>query len=117
MNTLHDCHYNSNLLCQIVGFQIEDEEHMLDFDARVLPPPLIKSGYNNRAHVKEGHIYLDGQLYKPIPISTLAITYFGTNFSQYKIDVERFMDKLINVSVYINKKFSKKIIILGYEIL
>ncbi len=118
MSTLHDCHYNSNLLCRIVGFHIEDEESMLDFDARVLPPPIIKSGYNNPAHIKDGHIYLDGQLYKPIPISTLAITYFGKNFKSYKINVERFMDKLIDVSVVIStEQFHKKpyAIVLDYE--
>ncbi len=98
MNTLQDCHYNSNLLCHTVGFHIEDE-HMLNFNARILPPPEIKSGFNNPARVKDGHIYLDGQLYKPIPMSKLAITYFGRNFQQYKIDIERFMDKLIEVSV------------------
>jgi hypothetical protein len=72
---------------------------MLDFDARILPPPEIKSGCNNLARVKDGRIHLEGQLYKPIPISTLAITYFGTNFKQYKTDVERFMDKLIDVNI------------------
>jgi len=72
---------------------------MLDFDARILPPPEIKSGCNNSARIKDGRIHLEGQLYKPIPISTLAITYFGTNFEKYKTNVERFMDKLIDVNI------------------
>jgi hypothetical protein len=120
MDTLHDCDYNSNLLCRIVGFHIgdnvdDDDEHMLDFDARVLPPPEIKSGFNNLASVKDGRIHLEGELYKPIPISTLAITYFGTNFEQYKSDVERFMDKLIEVN-FVKNKFSKRIFFLCFRL-
>jgi len=112
MNTLKDCHYNSNVLCRAVGFYINDE-CMLDFDARILTPPEIKSGCNNLAHVKDGHIYLEGQLYKPIPISKLAITYFGTNFERYKPDVERFIDKFVGVSIFFII-VNEKTFVLGY---
>jgi hypothetical protein len=97
LHTLQDCNYNSRLLCRKIGFKIEDQ-YMFDFNARILTPPEIKSGCNNLARVKDGRIYLEGQLYKPLPISTLAITYFGTDFKQYKSVVEKFMDKLVEVS-------------------
>jgi hypothetical protein len=99
MDTLCSCDYNSNLLCRTVGFHINSIEEMLEFDARILPSPSIKSGSNNQARVDNGRIFLDGHLFKPKPISTLAITYFGSNFDRNKKDMEKFIDKLVDVSI------------------
>jgi hypothetical protein len=99
MDTLSSCDYNSNLLCRTVGFHINSTEEMLEFDARVLPSPSIKSGPTNPARVDNGRIFLDGHLFTPKPISTLAITYFGSNFERNKNDMEKFIDKLVDVSI------------------
>jgi len=100
VNTLYNCDYNTNLLCQAVGFHIDDEE-MLDFNARILVSPIIKTGLKYQAHVDEGQILLGGHICAPKPISTLAVTYFGTNFAQNKTNFNRFTDVLVNVSFFL----------------
>jgi len=99
MDTLSSCDYNSNLLCRTVGFHINSIKEMLQFDARILPSPSIKSVPTNQARVDNGRIFLDGHLFKPKPISTLAITYFGSDFKRNKRDFEKFIDKLVDVSI------------------
>ncbi|CAF4446089.1 unnamed protein product, partial [Adineta steineri] len=93
-NTLRDCDYNSNLLCQVIGFHVDNNE-MLELDARILMSPKIISGLNHPARVDNGRIFLDGQLYVPKLISTLAITYFGTNFDDNKSYFDYFTDTLV----------------------
>ncbi|CAF3582060.1 unnamed protein product [Adineta steineri] len=95
-NTLRDCDYNSNLLCQVIGFHVGNNE-MLELDARILMSPKIISGLNHPARVDNGRIFLDGQLYVPKLISTLAITYFGTNFDDNKSYFDYFTDTLVGV--------------------
>lgn len=98
MNTLQECTYNSNILCQAVQFHIDDRE-MLQLNSRILTQPIIQTDLNHQANVRIGRIPLDGHLFTPQPISHLAITYFGQNFPRNKSVVERFMDDLVNVSL------------------
>lgn len=93
---MQECDYNSNVLCQTIGFEIVDDE-MLQFDARLLHPPSIRSGPDHPARVDKGRILLDEHLFEPKPIEKLAITYFGTDFDKYKIGFNRFADVLKEV--------------------
>jgi hypothetical protein len=117
MDTLRKCDYNStsNLLCRVVGFNVSNTE-MLELDARILTQPEIISAPNYPARINNGRILLDGQLYRPIPISSLAITYFGPNFAQYKPAVDQFTDKLIEVSS-LSITSVIQFFVLGYAIL
>ncbi|CAF1151082.1 unnamed protein product [Adineta steineri] len=96
-NTIKSCNYNSSLLCQALGFYITNIDEMLEFDARILTPPRIKSGLHYPAHVDNGVIFLGGHIFTPKPISNLAITYFGRNFKGNESVVDVFVHTLIDV--------------------
>lgn len=103
MNILRECNYNSTSLCRAVNFHIDDSE-MLQLNSRILTQPQIQTGPNHQAKIRIGRIPLDGHLFTPQPISHLAITYFGTYFQRNKTYVERFIDTLVAVSLFVNEK-------------
>ncbi|CAF1244396.1 unnamed protein product [Rotaria sordida] len=105
MSTLYDCDYNTNPLCQAVGFHVDNEE-MLDFDARILVLPTIKTGVAYWAELVEGEIHLGGRVHTHKLISNLAITYFGTNYNQNKDNIQRFTDILVEVMESYNLYYS-----------
>ncbi|CAF1492555.1 unnamed protein product [Rotaria sp. Silwood1] len=96
MNMLRKCDYNSrsNRLCREVGFKIDDNQ-MLSLSARVLTQPQIETGPNSRANVRIGRIPLDGHLFTPKPLLTLAITYFGNDIEREKDLMRAFTDTLL----------------------
>jgi hypothetical protein len=77
---------------------------MLEFDARILTPPIIRSGLHYQANVDNGTIFLGGHIFTPKLISNLAITYFGPNFEQDNSTFNVFADTLINVSFLLMKE-------------
>ena len=101
MNALDKCDYNSvaNRLCREVDFRIDDTA-MLQVNARVLTQPQVLTGVNSQANVRIGRIPLDGHLFTPKPLSTLAIAYFGPDPEQHKNVMEEFSKTLLNVSVF-----------------
>jgi hypothetical protein len=78
---------------------------MLDFNGRILISPNIRTGLNYQAHIDDGQILLGKHICEPKPISTLAITYFGTNFGPNKINFDRFTDALVDVSFVLLNQF------------
>ncbi|UJR32710.1 hypothetical protein I4U23_020169 [Adineta vaga] len=93
-DTLQECNYNTNVLCQNIGFHVVDEE-MLQFNARILPEPYIRSDLYHYSRINNGRIFLDGHLYVPKPILALGITYIGTYFKENKYYFRNFADKLV----------------------
>ncbi|CAF1170862.1 unnamed protein product [Adineta ricciae] len=92
-DTLQECDYNSNALCQTIGFQIVHAE-MLQFDARLLRPPSIRAGPGHVVRIDKSRILLDKHLFESKPVGKLAITYFGTDFDEHKADFNKFADIL-----------------------
>ncbi len=90
---------------------------MVELDARILTPPEIVSGPNHPARINNGRILLDGELYRPVPISNLSITYFGIQSEVDENFPTQFTKKLVEVSLGLLKMYDKRInlFILGYE--
>ena len=90
---------------------------MVELDARILTQPEIVSGPSHPAPINNGRILLDGELYRPVPISNLSITYFGIQSQEDEIFSMQFSKKLVEVSFRWLKMFYKRInlFILGYE--
>ena len=101
MNAVKTCTYNSpdNQLCRGVGFRIEDDE-MMNISCRVLKQPTIQSDGNHFAQLRNGRIHLNGFLFDPQPISSLAITYFGRNYSRQTSEIKSFIETLIEVNIH-----------------
>ena len=101
MATVRKCNFNSpaNVLCQKIGFQIEDNE-MVKLNGRVLIQPKIFTGQNSTANVRIGRIPLDGHLFTPKPLSALAIAYFGPNSQRDSQTMDEFVRALLNVSLF-----------------
>jgi hypothetical protein len=81
----------------VIGFSVDTEE-MVELDAHVLPLPSIKSGVRHKVPIDEGRMFHGEDICIAKPISRLAITYFGTRFSERTADFNKFTDQLVNVS-------------------
>ncbi|CAF5146925.1 unnamed protein product, partial [Rotaria sp. Silwood1] len=52
--------------------------------------------------IHNGHIYVNGYLYEPKPITKLAITYFGTDYRRNQASFERFSQTLLDTMGELN---------------